>query len=126
MPRGRRGRSATAPSFVDRGYHVSTGKRFYHMPTQHDLAELTQQRELLEKLAAYFEVDVDALNDMSKRYIMGFDLHLIADKMLDSFNQYRQTGDERLLENARRHVAILSVNVEVFPSLLKRCRTAVI
>lgn len=126
MPRGRRGRWATAASFVDRGYYVSTGKRFYHMAAQHDLAEFTQQRELLEKLAAYFEVDVDALNDMSKRYIMGFDLHLIADKMLDSFNQYRQTGDKHLLENARSYAAILSVDVEAFPNLLKRCRTAVI
>ena len=92
------------------------------MAAQHDLAEFTQQLELLENLAAY----LDALNDMSKRYIMGFDLHLIADKMLDSFNQYRQTGDKHLLENARSYAAILSVDVEAFPNLLKRCRTAVI
>ncbi len=122
----RRGRWATAASFVDRGYYVSTGKRFYHMAAQHDLAEFTQQRDLLEKLAAYFEVYMDALNDMSERYIMGFDLHLIADKMLDSFNQYRQTGDEHLLENARRYAAILRVDAEAFPSLLKRCQAGVI
>ncbi len=120
LRRRRRGRWATAVAFVDRGYYVSTGKRFYQLAAKHELAEFTQQRELLEKLAAYFEVYVDALNEMSERYIMGFDLHLIADKMLDNFNQYRRTGEVRFLENARRYAAIMRVDPDAFPGLLKR------
>ncbi len=118
LRRRRRGRRAAVAAFVDRSYYVTTGKRFYHLAAQHELAEATQQRELLEKLSAYFEVYLDALNEMSERYIMGFDLHLIADKMLDSFNQYRRTGEERFLQNARRYAAILKVDPEAFPRLL--------
>ena len=103
--------------FVDR---VTSGKRFYYLAAEHELAELTQQRQLLEKLAAFFEVYTDALNEMSERYIMGFDLNLIADKMLDSFNEYRRTGEDRHLENARRYAAILKVDGRSFPSLLRR------
>jgi len=117
--RRRRSRRAVALAFVDRGYYVSTGKRFYHLAAQHELAESTQQRELLQKLSAYFEIYVEALNEMSERYIMGFDLQLIADKMLDNFNQYRRTGDERFLQNARRYAAILKVDPGAFPSLMK-------
>ena len=117
--RRRRGRW-TRVAFVDRSYYVSTGKRFYRMAAEHELAEATQQRALLGKLSAYFEVYLDALNEMSERYIMGFDLGLIADKMLDSFNRYRRTGEERFLENARRYAAILKVSPESFPGLTKR------
>ena len=120
--RRRRGRRGAAVAFVDRGYYVSTGKRFYQMAAQHELAESTQQRALLEKLAGYFEIYVEALNEMSERYIMGFDLRLIADKMLDNFNQFRRTGDERFLQNARRYAAILKLDPQAFPSLTKRMR----
>lgn len=117
--RRRRGKRA---SFVDRAYYVSTGKTFYGMASKHDLAESTQQRELLEKLSAYFEVYMDALNEMSERYILGFDLPLIADKMLDSFNRYRESRDERHLQDARRYAAILKVDPQAFPGLLKHQR----
>jgi hypothetical protein len=120
LRRRRGGRSWARVAFVDRSYYVSTGKRFYRLAARHDLAESTQQRGLLEKLSAYFEVYREALNEMSERYIMGFDLHLIADKMLDNFNQYRRTGEERFLQNARRYAAILRVDAEAFPSLMKR------
>ena len=53
---------------------------------------------------------------------MGFDLHLIADKMLDCFNRYRRTGDDRYLQDARRYAAILKIDPEAFPSLMKRAR----
>ena len=113
--RRRRGRRATV-AFVDRTYYVTTGKRFYHLAAQHELAEETRQRELLEKLSAYFEVYLEALNEMSERYIMGFDFQLIADKMLDAFNQYRRTGEDRYLQNARRYAAILSFDPQGIPS----------
>lgn len=104
-------------AFVDRSYYVTTGKTFYRMASEHELAALTEQRELLAKLSAYFEVYMDALNEMSERYIMGFDMHLIADKMLDYFNLYRRTGEEKYLENARRYAAILRVDRARFPSI---------
>ncbi|MDZ4278703.1 MAG: hypothetical protein U1B78_06140 [Dehalococcoidia bacterium] len=122
LRRRRAGRWSRPVAFVDRSYYVSTGKRFYLLAAQHELAELTEQRRLLEKLSAYFEVYVDALNDMSDRYVMGFDLNLIADKMLDNFNRFRRTGEERFLLNARRYAAILKLDPESFPSLMKRGR----
>ncbi|OGO53120.1 MAG: hypothetical protein A2148_11430 [Chloroflexi bacterium RBG_16_68_14] len=117
LRRRRRGRWSAPVLSVDRSYYVTVGKRFYLLAARHELAELTQQRELLEKLSTYFEVYLDALNEMSERYIMGFDMNLIADKMLDSFNQYRRTGEERFLQNARRYAAILKVGPETFPKL---------
>jgi hypothetical protein len=102
---------------VDAGYYVSTGKTMYRMAADHELAEHTAQRETLEKLSAYFEIYMDALNEMSERYILGFDMDLIADKMLDNFNRYRESGEERYLTNARRYAAILRVDRQRFPSL---------
>jgi hypothetical protein len=122
--RGRRGRRKAA-SFIDRGYYVSTGKRCYLLASRHELAESTKQRELLGKLSIYFELYVDALNELSDRYVNGFDLDLIADKMLDNFNQFRRTGEERFLQNARRYAAVLKVDPEAFPSLMRR-RSAVL
>ena len=120
LRRRRRGRLSGASAFVDRSYYVSTGKRSYRLAARHELAEETRQRALLEKLAAYFEIYLDALNEMSERYILGFDMALIADKMLDSFNHYRRTGEERHLQNARRYAAILQLDPEAFPGLAER------
>src|SRR3990170_5157001 len=92
-------RSVVVPS-VDRNYYVSTGKTYYHLAAEHELAGLVQQRDTLNRLAAYFEIYSDALNEMSERYILGLDMNLIADKMLDSFNLYRKTGEQQHLENA--------------------------
>ena len=114
LRRRRRGRRAPV-AFVDHGYYVTTGKHCYHLAAQHELAEATQQRELLEKLSTRFEIYLDALNEMSERYIMGFDFNRIADKMLDSFNRYRRTSDERFLQDARRYAAILRLDPEGFP-----------
>lgn len=107
-------------ALLDRDYFVSTGKACYRLAADHDLAEFTQQRPTLLKLSGFFEVYVDALNELSERYVTGFDLNLIADKMLDSFNLYRQTGEERHLENARRYAAILKLDEGRFPALLRR------
>ncbi len=116
--RRRNGRRQAPAGFVDRGYYVTTGRRCYQLAAGHELAQETQQRRLLEKLAVYFEVYLDTLNEISEGYIMGFDLPLIADKMLDNFNAYRRTGEQRYLLNARRYAAILKVDAEAFPSLL--------
>jgi hypothetical protein len=101
---------------IDTGYYVSTGKTMYRMAARQDLAAETSQRDLLEKLAEYFELYMDALTEMSERYILGFDMELIADKMLDAINRYRASGEEKQLENARRYAAILRIDRERFPA----------
>ncbi len=114
--RRRRRSRAPVPS-IDPAYYVSTGKRCYRLAARHELAGFTQQRPLLEKLSSYFEFYVAALNELSERYIMGFDLNLIADKMLDNFNRYRATGEEGCLQNARRYAAILKLEPAAFAGL---------
>ncbi len=105
---------------VDRGYYVTTGKACYRLAAEHNLAEFTQQRPTLHKLSDYFEVYMDALNEVSERYVLGFDLNLIADKMLDSLNLYRRTGEQKYLENVRRYAAILRLDQERVASLFRR------
>jgi hypothetical protein len=105
---------------VDRAYYVSTGKRCYKMAAEHELAEDTQQQEMLAKLSSYFEVYLNALNELSERYIMGFDMSLIADKMLDNINDYRDTGDDQYLQNASRYAAILKVSPDALSGVMKR------
>ena len=116
----RRGRWAASVSVVDRTYYVSTGKRFYKMAAEHDLAEDTHQREILAKLSSYFEFYLEALNEVSERYLLGFDMQLIADKMLDSINQYRRTGEERWLRDAGRFAAILKVDPDALSGIKKQ------
>lgn len=112
------GRLRRAPTpFIDRSYYVTTGKTFYRLAADHELAEYVEQRATLNKLASYFEVYMGALNEASERYILGFDMNLIADKMLDNFNRFRRTGDQTYLENARKYAAILKVDRGTFPSL---------
>ncbi len=115
---GRRGKPMPqrAPR-LDAGYYVTTGKTMYRKAAGERRAEQTSQRATLLKLAEYFEVYADALNEMSERYIMGFDLELIANKMLDAFNSYRDSGDEHALENARRYASILRLDRARFPAL---------
>jgi len=117
----RRGRLGFS-RYLDRSYYVGTGKTCYRLAGQHQLAEVTQQRGTLFKLADYFEIYMDALNEASERYILGFDMNLIADKMLDNFNLYRRTGEEKYLENARKYAAILRVDQAHFPSLFRQPR----
>jgi len=54
--------------------------------------------------------------------VTGFDFNLIADKMLDRFNLYRRTGDERHREEARRYAALLRLDSRRFPALYRRAR----
>ncbi len=98
-------------------HFITNGKTFYRLASEQDLAELTHLRDTLAKLSAYFEVYVDALTEASQRYILGFDMRVIADKLLDAFNEYRRTGDERMLDRARRYAALLRVDAQTFPGL---------
>jgi hypothetical protein len=107
-----------APSaWIDAPYFISTGKTFYRQAAGTDLAEWVELRHTLEKLASYFEIYMDALNEMSARYVMGFDMEVLADKMLDAFNAYRETGEERHLESARKYAALLNIDRARFPAL---------
>jgi hypothetical protein len=120
---GRRAASPRAPlrrdppATVDASYYVSTGKAMYRMASQQDRAEEMRQRETLERLARFFEIYVEALNEMSMRYILGFDLDLLADKMLDSINAYRESRAPRALSDARRYAAILQLDADRYPAL---------
>ncbi len=107
---------------VDISYHTTSGKMFYRKASEHDLAEATNQRNTLSKLSRYFDIYMDALHEMSDKYVLGFDMGLIADKMLDSFNAYRATGDKKHLENAQKYAAILKVDRAAFPSLFRMRR----
>jgi hypothetical protein len=119
-PRRRRGGMlGNVAPLVDESYYVSTGRTFYRLASEHELAEETEQRELLARLAEYFTVYREALNEASERYILGFDMPRIADLMLDQFNAYRRTNDERHLENARKYAAILKLDKANFPSLFR-------
>ena len=95
---------------VDTQYYVTTGKTMYRMAARDDHAECAHQPDTLGKLADHFEVYVDALNEMSERYVLGFDMKLIADKMLDGYNAYRASGDGAHLDEARRFAQILAVD----------------
>lgn len=119
-PPGRGAMRRQRTTGVDRSYYVSTGRTMYRMAARHGLAEDTRQRDTLAKLAEHFEVYADALSEMSERYILGFDMNLIADKMLDCINDYRRTGEERHLENARRYAALLRLDATGVPSFFPR------
>lgn len=102
-------RRRAAPT-IDTEYYVSTGKTMYRMAARDDHAACAHQPDTLGKLADHFEVYVDALNEMSERYVLGFDTKLIADRMLDGYNAYRASGDSAHLDEARRFARILAVD----------------
>jgi hypothetical protein len=95
-------------STIDLAYYVSTGKTMYRLAARQDGAE--QQRETLSRLSENFEIYVDALNEMSERYIMGVDRGVIADKLLDSLNKYKASGEERDVDAVRRYAALLEID----------------
>ncbi len=110
------GRMGGAP-LVDQQYFVTLGRRYYEMAAGESLAERVSQRATLQRLAQFFEVYVEALNEMSGRYVLGMDMNIIADKMLDAFNAYRETGDPRKLETARKYAALLKLDGTAWPAL---------
>lgn len=115
---GWRRRRVTLPK-LNKVYYIHSGKTYYHLASEHEFALWTGQKPILAKLSRYFEVYMDALNEMGERYILGFDMNLIADKMLDCFNLYRRTGNPRFLDDARKYAAILSIDRGAFPRLFR-------
>jgi hypothetical protein len=86
------------------------GQRYYQVAAEEQLAQLVGQREVLGKLSQRFRFYVESLNELSQRYVLGFDMDLVSNKMLDAFNLYRETGDEAHLESARKYAALLKVD----------------
>jgi hypothetical protein len=82
-------------SGVDAAYYVTTGKRMYEMAAQHHHRECAHEPRTLAMLGENFEIYAGALNEMSERYITGFDFGLIADKMLDAMNDGRPSDAHR-------------------------------
>ncbi|HXK33972.1 MAG TPA: hypothetical protein VNM91_08190 [Dehalococcoidia bacterium] len=102
-------RRRAAPT-VDPAYYATTGKTMYRMAAFDDHSGCEHDPETLRKLSDYFDVYADALNEMSERYIVGFDMSAIADRMLDSFNRYRTLADERARADAHRYAHLLGAD----------------
>lgn len=117
LGRKRRAGRMGGAALVDRSYFSAMGRMYYERAAGHEPAEWVSLRATLLRLAQYFDVYVDALNEISGRYVMGMDMRLIADKMLDAFNRYRETKDERDLENARKYAALLKLDGRQWPEL---------
>lgn len=111
---------------LDPARYVELGQRYYELAARHEFAQWTGQGPVLAKLSHYFQIYREALNEASERYILGFDMNIIADKMLDQFNLYRRTGQQRHLENARKYAAILRVNSAQFPRLFRHRRVVIL
>lgn len=99
---------------VDQAYYVTTGAAMYRMAAAHDASDDDARRMTFERLATGFAFYADALNEMSERYIVGKDRALITDKMLDSINAHRASGDDAHLANARRYAEILHLDATEF------------
>jgi hypothetical protein len=110
---GRMGGAATA----DVGHFVTLGRRYYEMAAQSDTGQSAHLRATLERLSKFFDVYVEALNEMSHRYVMGIDMQLIADKMLDAFNRYKETHAQDDLDTARKYASLLRLEGKQWPEL---------
>jgi hypothetical protein len=109
-PNGRRRRGMSRAPRFDREHFIEVGRRYYRVAAEEELAAVVGQRQVLLRLALDFRDYVDTLNELSNRFILGFDMELMSNKMLDSFNLYRQTGDPAHLESARKYAALLKVD----------------
>ncbi len=103
--------------FVDQRYFITVGRRYYEQAAAEDLAAAVSLRATLLRLARWFELYVEALNEMSGRYVMGMDMRLIADKMLDAFNRYRESRDPADLQTARKFAALMKLDGRQWPAL---------
>jgi hypothetical protein len=95
-------RKRAAP-VVDHTYYVATGREMYLRAAEHHHRGCAHEPRTLTLLGDNFELYADALQEVSERYIMGFDLGLISNKMLDAMNAGKPTDSaryRRLLESA--------------------------
>ncbi len=107
---GARRLGATRGLRFDREHFILLGRRYYRIAAEQELAGVVGQRDVLNRLAEYFHFYMDTLSEVSQRYILGFDMEVISNKMLDAFNRYRQTADSRDLDAVRKYAALLKVD----------------
>jgi hypothetical protein len=98
------------PPRIDKAHFIELGRRYYRVAAEEELAAVVGQRQVLGRLADHFPFYVETLAELSQRYILGFDMEIVANKMLDAFNLYRQTGKQEHMENARKYAALLKVD----------------
>jgi len=114
-PGWRRRRTPPPPRF-DRAYFVEMGRRYYKLAAEEHLAEVVGQRAVLIKLSEHFPFYMEALSEISARYILGFDMDVVANKLLDAINRYRRTGDPAEMETASKYAALIKLD-RSFPGL---------
>jgi hypothetical protein len=117
LGRRRAGGMLGGTSGVDRDWVMGMGRRYYEMAAGHEHAGRMALRQVLYRLASFFDVYADALTEMSDRYVLGIDASLLTDKMLDAFNRYRATDDPRHLADARTYAALLKLDGHQWPAL---------
>ena len=100
------GRMGGAPH-VDQSYVAEVGRRFYEMAAHEATAEWIHLRATLLRLAKYFDVYAEALHEVGERYVLGIDMSIVANKMLDALNRYKETGAEADMEAVRKYGALL-------------------
>ena len=107
---GRRRRGWGRPPRFDREHFIDLGRRYYQVAAEEELADVVGQRGVLSKLSQGFRFYVETLNEVSQRYVLGFDMELMSNKMLDAYNSYRRTGDRAYLDSASKYAALLNVD----------------
>ncbi len=107
---GRRRRGWGRPPRFDREHFIDLGQRYYQVAAEEDLASVVGQRDVLSKLSTGFRFYVETLNEVSQRYVMGFDMELMTNKMLDAYNAYRRTGEQAYMDAASKYAALLKVD----------------
>lgn len=107
---GRRRRGWGRPPRFDREHFIDLGRRYYQVAAEEELAGVVGQRSVLSKLSTGFRFYVETLNEVSQRYVLGFDMELMTNKMLDAYNSYRRTGEQRYLDAAGKYAALLKID----------------
>lgn len=102
---------------IDRTWVAGMGRRYYEMAAGHEHAARMALRQVLHRLASFFDLYAEALNEMSGRYVLGVDMGVVSDRMLDAFNRYRETDDPRHLADARTYAALLKLDGREWPAL---------
>lgn len=104
--RGRMGGAA----HVDQSYVSELGPRFYEMAASEATSEWMHMKATLLRLARYFDVYAEALRELGERYMLGVDMNIVADKMLDALNRYRESGAEADIKLVRQYGALLRLD----------------
>ena len=95
---------------IDQAYVSEVGRRFYEMAAQEATAEWVHLKATLLRLAKYFDVYAEALHEMGERYVLGIDMNVVANKMLDALNRYKESGTQADMDIVRKYGALLRLD----------------